>query len=164
MDAKQSVSVVRLNLVPDGRLWEGEASSKSSILPFDSLKSLTFCLRFSFSRDSDNTPIKFHAQLAGSDTRQPNFNNNLVFALDNVDRGVPIWIIRAPCRLHLRCKIVPADWAEQYLFFSFLTKWGPLTQGPTHFLRYVSIHIDHYLPSKSIGLNPAKDCTLIGQK
>ena len=29
---------------------------------------------------------------------------------------------------------------------------------------YVFIHIDLYLPNRSIGLNPARGCTLIGQK
>ena len=69
MDSQQFISVVRRNLGPHGRFWDDKASSKSSIWPFDYLKTLIVSLWFSFSRDSDNTPIKFYAQLVVSDTR-----------------------------------------------------------------------------------------------
>jgi hypothetical protein len=106
MDSQHSISVIRRNLGPHGRLWDGEASSKSFISLLDSLKSLTVFLWFSFSRDDDNTPIKLHAYLVLSDTRELNFNNELVFALDDVDRRLPIRFCWALSKPYFGCKIV----------------------------------------------------------
>jgi hypothetical protein len=92
MHGQYPVSVVSRDFLPHGRLRDGETSTKRLIVTFDALVGLVviISLPFSFCSNREDTSIQYHAYLIPLDSYQLNSDNELAFALDDIDERLPI--------------------------------------------------------------------------